>query len=167
MPLVETLISLSEWEERKKFVTFTADDEEALSWLRPMAEFFADEVVSDLYDILTRSDATKAFLTDESLVTGLKKTQTDYFIQLFAGNYGEEYLKNRLRIGEVHYKVGLPSSIYLATYTHYFMLIRPHIFEYLDNENDAFRVMDALAKLITLDETLAIDAYIEATVNQA
>lgn len=156
------LISTADWEARKQFVRFSDEDLEAISWISPMAEFFAGEVIEMLYGHLLSHEQSKVHLQDEALTERLKIAQSEYFIQLFAGEYGEAYLKTRLAIGRVHYQVGLPLSVYMSTYSMYYMLIRPHIFEYIDDEDDAFMVLDALAKLITLDETVAVDAYVDA-----
>lgn len=162
---MQTLITMKEWEQHKEFVGFTAADSEALAWLKPIAGHFVSEVVEALYEHLLSFDQTRRFLTNPELMALLRQSQSDYFLQLFDGEYGETYLQSRIHVGRIHYRVGLPLSTYMATYSHYFMLIRPHIFEYLDDEDMAFRSLDALAKLITLDEIVAVDAYIETMVN--
>lgn len=159
---MQTAITLEDWEQRKAFLGFSDNDVEALSWIQPMSGFFVNEVVETLYRYLHNFERTAAFLQDEVRLERLRSSQSQYFLELFAGDYGEAYLNSRIRIGLVHHQVGLPLSLYMATYSHYFMLIRPHIFEYIDDENEAFQVLDSLAKLITLDETVAVDAYVEA-----
>ena len=162
---MQTLITMKEWNQHKEFVGFTKADGEALSWLQPVAKIFVSEVVAALYKHLLSFEETRVFLTNDDLMALLREAQSDYFLQLFDGVYGEKYLKSRIHVGRIHYRVGLPLSIYMATYSHYFMLIRPYIFQYLEDERRAFRVLDALAKLITLDEIVAVDAYIETMLN--
>ena len=162
---MQTLITMQEWEQHKRFVGLTQDDVDAIVRLQPVAKNFVQEVVEALYEHLLSFNQTRSFLTSPELMGLLREAQSEYFLQLFAGDYGEKYLKSRIHVGRIHYRVGLPVSIYMATYSHYFRLIRPHIFEYLDDTEMAFRSLDALGKLITLDEIVAVDAYIETMVN--
>ena len=153
------MITSEEWQQYKDFVGFNDQDIEALGWVAEPSEFFVGEVIEYLYSFLTSSPMTRDYFTDQALLEHVKQAQTRYFLQLFQSDYDEQYLQSRIDVGIAHKKIGLPFTVYLATYSHYFMFIRPHIFEYIDDEDAAFKVMDAIAKLITLDEMVTSTAF--------
>lgn len=152
-------ISSTEWEARKAFVKFEDKDIQAIATIAPMAEFFAGEVVEWLYLHLFAHERSRQHLPLEN-IEGLKRMQGDYFLQLFSGVYDDGYLQSRIQVGVRHHQVGLPLDLFIETYSQYYLLIRPHVFEYLDDEDEAFRALDAISKLITLDQSVAVDAFV-------
>jgi len=153
------MFSIDKWTTFKAYINFTEEDETLLLDMKERSEFFVDEVIVNLYDILLNSPLTAEYFKDEAVLNSVKASQVQYFNQLFSGEYGEDYLLSRVKMAEVHKKLELPISLFIATYSHYFMLIRSYIFEYVHDEEHAFLVLDALAKLITLDEMVSAEIY--------
>ncbi len=157
------IASFNEWTEQKEFLNFTEEDEDYLKKLHPYAMDYADECVEILYAHLLKHNATKKFLTDEKTLNRLKLTQKAYFLDLTSGDYGEDYFNNRIKIGIVHHRIGLPPQLYLSTFCFYLQTIVPKIYGYPDLDMEtANKMFMALYKIINLDQELAISAYIHA-----
>jgi hypothetical protein len=157
-------VSEDTWEHRKAFVGFSPADEAILRELRPAALQYADEVMDELYARWLQLPELRRFFPDDAVLARLKKLQRQYFISLTAGEYGAAYLAHRLRVGEVHKRIGLTPEWYLGAYSIYMELILPRVlraFEY-DRVKQA-RAVTALTKLITLDQQLALVAYLGGT----
>jgi rsbT co-antagonist protein RsbR len=157
------IANFSTWEEQKRFINFTDKDAQALKKLHPYTLEYTDTFVDKLYDhLLAFADARK-FLSDEKVVARLKLAQKAYFVDLTAGNYGEEYFRSRIKVGIAHQRVGLPPRLYISTYGYYMQLFIPQIYETqrfeIDTANDIFM---GLQKIISLDQELAISAYIHS-----
>lgn len=158
-----TEVPLQEWERRKEFVGFTAEDARLLSELRPVAEAYADEEVEELYRRILRSEEAHAFFPDDATLHHVKTLQKEYFLGLTRGDYGKEYLANRLHIGRVHQRIGLSPRWYIGGYSIYLQLIFPRVMAaFAADEDKAQRMFTALLKLILLDQDLAITTYITA-----
>jgi rsbT co-antagonist protein RsbR len=154
-------ITMEEWKRRQAFVGFTDEDRELLLEIRLLASAYADNVMEELYRHFMAFDDSRAFFRDTTTLNRLKALQKKYFVELTAGDYGEEYLANRLRLGGVHKRIALPVHLYMGAYSIYKQVVFPRVlaaFEY--DRKKGVRVLQALIKIIDLDRALAIDAYL-------
>ncbi len=157
-------ITMTEWEQRKKFVGFTDEDAQLLQELGPVADMYVDEVVEGLYRQFLSFDETRAFFPDEATLRRVKALQRAYFLQLTQGNYGEAYLANRLHIGQVHQQIGLAPRWYMGAYSIYKQLAFPRVMTAFSHDAaKGQRIFLALLKIITLDTELAITTSIAAS----
>lgn len=153
-------VSLKEWERRKAFVGFSEQDIKNLIALQPVADNYVDEVMERLYEHFMSFDETRRFFTDPQVLNRVKAMQGDYFRALTRGDYGENYLKNRLHIGRVHQRIGLEPRWYMGAYAVYIQLVYARILEaFKDDLSVAHRAIISLLKLFTLDKELALTTY--------
>lgn len=154
-------ISLEEWERRKVFLGFDENDTVLLKELRPAAQSFVSSVVDELYEEFIRFKDTHELLRSDDTLNRVKRAQHGYFLELFDGEYGRDYLNTRLAIGRVHHRVGLAPEWYLGAYAHYMRLVRRPIMDVFAPDMDkGLQAIDALTKLIALDQSLAISTYL-------
>jgi rsbT co-antagonist protein RsbR len=157
-------VTVAEWERRKEFVGFGDEDARLLRDLRPLAEAYADEVVEGLYQQFMRFEETKAFFPDAATLNHVKAMQKQYFLGLTGGEYGEDYLVNRLHVGRVHQRIGLSPRWYIGAYSIYMQSVIPRVIAAFGSDaNRAQRTIIALLKAIKLDQELAITTYIAAS----
>jgi signal transduction histidine kinase len=168
--LTQNEITMEEWERRKQFVNFTQEDVKLLKQLHPLCLAHSSKIMEALYDWIMQFEETKKFIMTNEMLIHLKSVQEKYFLGLTAGDYGEQYLIGRLRIGRVHHKVGLEPRWYLGTYAIYIQLILREVMrEFQDKPNLILQMISALSKIFTLDQELAMVAYIrpiEDTIKQ-
>jgi len=151
-----------EFAERKRFSRLSDDDAKLLAELRPTFEREADRFVEEFYSHLQTSPALRPFLSEPATVKRLKSAQKRYLISLTRGDYGEDYARSRLRIGQVHERIGLDPQWYLGSYGLYMDLLLPTLHDHFrDDPGKALRASTALSKLLLLDMQLALDAYYE------
>ena len=151
-------VTPAEWERRKEFAGFKTEDAQALVDMRPIAEHCVDEVVEKLYTQFFRFEETQEFFQDQTTLERVQALQIQYFLGLFGGGYGEEYLANRLQIGRVHQRIGLEPRWYMGAYSNYLRTLIPRLTASLRPEQ-VNGSLSALLKLITLDMELAISTY--------
>ena len=152
---------MADWKARKDFLLFSEEEETALKALQPLMARHVDELVEAFYRHLLGFAETRKLLSDELITTRLKEAQKKYLLSLVAGQYDRDYQEGRLRIGQVHDRIGLTPQWYLGAYSLYLNLIRPLIFqEFRDQPVRLQEMMAALTKVIFLDIQLAIEAYI-------
>ena len=153
-------ITLRAFEVRKRFACFTERDAELVSKLRPVFERHADEQVDRFYEHLQQYPALTSLLDDPRTVQRIKGLQREYLLSLAGGEYGEDYGRNRLKIGRVHDRIGLEPEWFLGAYGLYLDLLIPMIHEHFaDDRERAVRASSALTKLMVLDMQLVLDAY--------
>jgi methyl-accepting chemotaxis protein len=153
-------LSLQEWETRKKFVNFTSKDEQALIGLRSKAEAYSGPVIEALYSWITQFPEAASYFPDSATLQRAKRAQSQYFTELTAGSYGDNYMQGRIRVGETHARLNLTTQWYMGMYGYYMSLIIPYIVDgYKDNLDGLKEALQAIMKLMMLDSELALYAY--------
>jgi rsbT co-antagonist protein RsbR len=148
---------------RKEFLEFGDDDVEVLKGLREIARKYADPVIDEFYRHIMSFDETKAYFRDPRVLERVKQLQKEYFIRLTEGEYGNDYVANRLRIGTIHERINLAPKWYLGMYNHYLRLVGSRLLEAFPGQPEkAFRSFLTLTKLVFLDIGLAVDTYVHA-----
>uniref|UniRef100_UPI003566D984 protoglobin domain-containing protein n=1 Tax=Halomonas sp. TaxID=1486246 RepID=UPI003566D984 len=148
---------------RKAFLEFTAEDVARLRALHATLQTLAPDFANAFYDHLLAFEETRRFIPDAVSVERLKLAQAVYFDSLTAGDYGPEYIANRLRVGVVHQRIGLEPKWYLGAYGKYLGELLLELWQRLGQDPEAFiNAYRALIKVVLLDMGLAIDTYIQA-----
>jgi len=147
--------------ELAEFFQYGAEERAALAGLAPHLEKHADNLVAAFYRHLLSFPETQKLLRDPEVTQRLLVKQREYLLSLAGPEIDEAYLEQRRRIGEVHARIGLEPRWYLGAYALYQSLLIPIL---LEQQADALRVrrsVAALQRLLKLDASLAIDAYME------
>jgi hypothetical protein len=82
--------------------------------LKGEAESRVDRLGEVFYKRLLAHPPTAEYFLDDKMVDHVRSKLQDWFIQLFQGDYNNDYVKSRLVIGEVHVRIGLPVRYPLA-----------------------------------------------------
>lgn len=93
-------------------MNLTAEEREALATVKEQALADAPQMVDAFYERLLAHPHTAEYLAGQ--VEHLRSTLENWFVQLFAGEYGQDYVQSRLKIGRVHVRIGLPVRYPLA-----------------------------------------------------
>ncbi|GAB3541748.1 hypothetical protein GCM10027343_12680 [Noviherbaspirillum agri] len=149
---------------RKDFLQFNDDDVARLKGINDLAEKYADDVIEEFYRHLMSFEETRQFFRDQQeLLAHVKNLQRAYFLRLTKGNYDQDYIENRLKIGKTHERIGLPVDSYLGMYNFYLRAVGARLFAtFKDDPQHALDAFLSLMKLTFLDIGLAIDTYIDS-----
>ncbi len=146
---------------RRAFLELGDEDIQELLSINELAKEYADPVIEAFYKHLLSFEETRVFFQDPELLKRVKHAQKAYFSSLTQGHYDKVYIKDRLKIGAVHERIGLPVKAYLGMYNFYVRNVANHLFEaYKDVPGKALRVYLSLLKVVFLDIGLTIDTYI-------
>lgn len=161
--LTETSISSEEVQRRKAFLEFTDQDVAMLEGINDLATQYAESMIDEFYGHLMAFEETRAFFSDADLLRHVKELQKAYFMRLTQGHYDQDYIANRIKIGQVHEHVGLPVKSYLGMYCFYLRAVMKRLRdEFGETPERALEVFNSLMKLTFFDIGLAIDTYIES-----
>jgi rsbT co-antagonist protein RsbR len=148
---------------RKEFLEFGRQDVQTLKGLREIAQKYAGPVIEEFYRHILAFEETRSFFQDPKVLERVKQLQKEYFLALTEGEYGADYVANRLRIGTVHERVGLAPKWYLGMYNFYMRAVASRLMEaFPQDPAAAFSSFLSLMKLVFMDIGLAVDTYIYA-----
>ncbi len=155
-------IDAEELERRKQWLGFTAEDEDRLLALDPLAQRYADEVIEELYEhFLANAEMARFFATTEE-VERVKGLQRAYFRRLTQGGYDIDYAADRIGIGATHQRIGLDIKWYLGAYSFYIRAVTSRIAAAFNDPAAGLAHWHSLKKLMFLDIGLALDSYTAA-----
>jgi rsbT co-antagonist protein RsbR len=165
MPDYMEILKLDEEELKRRLAFFELKEEdfERLKTLKPFAEHWTHDITEGLYELIMGHPESKAFFPDQATLNRVKKMQNSYFMELFSGKCDLNYVRDRLRVGSTHERIGMPPKFYLGAYRRYFGLIHTRLLDYFkgDGEESA-KALSSIRKIIFFDMALAIDTYIAA-----
>ena len=143
---------------RKEFLEFTDSDIALLTALHASLEAQRDPFSDAFYRHLQQFPRLLPLLGNAEKLAHLRHTQSVYFSQLTEGEYGPDYVEQRLRVGRVHQQVGLTTQWYVGAYRKYLHELLPGIYRLLGNDVEkCIATFSALLKIVFFDMELAID----------
>ncbi len=147
--------------KRKDYLGITAEDEVRLREVHAHLQAYSQEIADRFYEFLLSHPHTRAMLSEPGLIDRLKQLQKKYFSELTAGTYDIEYFENRLRVGQTHNRVGLAPEWYLGAYNKYLQIVSDVLSRAFKSAHARYlRAITSVTKIIYLDMSLALDAYI-------
>ena len=159
------ILKLDDEECRRRlgFFELTDEDFRRLTSLRSFAERWTHEITEGLYELIMKHQESRSFFPDDATLARVKRLQNAYFIHLFSGIYDLNYVRDRLRVGSAHERIGMPPKLYLGAYRRYLALIHEKLRNHFEgNEAESAKAIETIRKIIFFDMALAIDTYIAA-----
>lgn len=146
--------------ERKWYLEITAADEERLKAAHPLIQARAGEIIERFYEYLLAHEHTRKSLSSPGLIERLKPLQLEYFFRLTSGDYGPAYFEDRIRLGQVHHRIGLSPEWYIGAYLKYLHIVSEVLRTAFGRDQERFfQTSLSLTKIIYLDMGLTLDAY--------
>jgi rsbT co-antagonist protein RsbR len=159
------ILKLDDDELRKRLAFYELADEDfkRLTSLKPFADRWTHEITEGLYELIMGQPESREFFPDQATLARVKKMQNSYFLGLFSGSYDLNYVRDRLRVGMAHERIGMPPKLYLGAYRRYLALIHARLLDHFKgNTEETIRALESIRKIIFFDMALAIDTYIAA-----
>ncbi|MEK4253738.1 globin-coupled sensor protein [Ureibacillus sp. FSL K6-2830] len=99
-----------------KLIHLTEEDLNLLTCIKPYIEKSIEEIVDTFYDALSSIPQLKSIINQHSTVERLKKTLSVHILEMFSGKINEEFIQKRMRIAQVHLKIGLLPKWYIGAF---------------------------------------------------
>jgi rsbT co-antagonist protein RsbR len=160
-PFEGTDVTHSEIEKRREFLAIDELDVKRLGEIREFAHENVEGIVEEFYSHLLSFPQTAAFFRDPKVLARVKQAQTRYFLDLVGGSYGDDYVRNRLKIGRLHQNIDLGFDVYLGAYRRYLdSFLRRLLAAFTHDTEKAIEGYLSMLKLVFLDISLAADTYL-------
>jgi signal transduction histidine kinase len=122
-------------------------------------------IIDRFYERLMTYEPLREIVAKHTTTSRLKGTLRHYLVQIFSGDFDEQYAHERVNVGLTHDRVNLPLIWYLGMFSvlehMVFDAMQPHYENKLLKE--WISVQNAVSKLIKFDQLLAVDAYVTAS----
>ncbi|WP_207887573.1 bifunctional diguanylate cyclase/phosphodiesterase [Pseudomonas sp. 30_B] len=148
-------LSMTEIEQRLEYLNWGEDDARRLNGRAVDLDLCHRQFIERLYDHLRDYPHLGAILADPATLERLKRSQFEYYRQLWDAPQSADYVRDRLRIGLVHQQVGVELKWYLGAYRLYL----EHMLDELLGDAPEAPAFSSLLKRVFFDMSLAIDTY--------
>lgn len=160
-------ITKREIDRRKEYLNLSVADCSALVSLRKLIGENIEEIVEQFYTKILPFNEMDRVIGDAETLRRLKNHQRNYILSLFDGQYDEDYVHSRLRIGVVHKRIGVDPKFYVSAVYNLSAILRNIVI--LNNKKDCkecdFNV-SAIEKVIMFDLSLTFDTYINSLMDE-
>ncbi|RAR44837.1 globin-coupled sensor protein [Paenibacillus sp. MDMC362] len=146
--------------KRRQQLEYIGLDEQGLDLLANHRDVFAkvvEEVVNRFYAQIGTQPHLMQIIERTSTVERLKETQRVYWMSLAAGRVDDAYISERIKIGQVHSRIGLKTDYYLGSYMVYLDIATDLLKQIVPDQ--WIQVVHALSKMFNLDSQLVLEAY--------
>lgn len=161
-------ITSREISRRKQYLGLSDKDAQTLESLRSTIFKNVDEICEQFYECLLAYDEMDEIIGDSETLNRLKNYQRNYILTLFEGQYDEEYIQSRLRIGLVHRRIGVDPKYYISAVFHLNQILKNFVVKAAQNNcmlcQESLLAVD---KILNFDLTLVVDTYIDSLMDNA
>ena len=124
----------------------------------------ADTIVENFYDSVAGIEEFRNLVNASSDAAKLKDTQRRYLLSLGVGFDTFRYFEERLSIGLVHQRVGVPQGLYQCSFQALQNLLIRSIPQQIRQHDSSFEEMiHFILKISALDMSLAVESYVAAS----
>lgn len=157
-------LSDEEIDLRKRWLELGQEDEQLLKDdIDHLVSGQIDQLIESMYSHFLSFEDTKSFFPDQQTLQRAQKAQHQYFERLTKGDYGSQYVHDRLRVGSTHQRIELDPKWYIGAYNRVCSWMFPRLVSaFHSNETKLSKSLLALLKIVFFDMGLAIDSYINA-----
>jgi two-component system, LuxR family, sensor kinase FixL len=149
------------YREMQRYVGWTDGDARRIAGLWPLVEPHVRDLIDDFYaEIQRHPDALRVITGGEEQIERLAATLRQWLAQLLAGQYDEEYMARRWKVGYRHVEIGLSqrfTSLALSRLRNGIM--RCVCANWRGPVEELASSLGSLNKLLDLDHALIQDAY--------
>jgi diguanylate cyclase (GGDEF)-like protein len=166
----EKLITAESIAQRKRYLEFSEADIDLLNQIHQYlerSEAIVESFLESFCQHMLSFPELKKILPDESAIDLFKGLQAEYFMRTTAGDYGDDYISNRLKFGYTHQRVGLEPRWFSGTYRKYLSFVLPILHErFGDDSNKLIATYDAILKVVFFDMDLTLDTYFHSSMQK-
>jgi rsbT co-antagonist protein RsbR len=159
--LSEMGITEAEIHARLQAVRFSQQDCQRIRGLQEVLERSADTATMQFIDYLKDSVEIQPLLKNGQLVEEIRRLKKAHILAMAAGEYGTEYVQQRIELGLIYSAIGLDVKWFLGAFHHLMRTIGLEILRSAKDEPaEAFQSFLTLKKIAFFDLALVVDTLI-------
>ncbi|WNS42794.1 globin-coupled sensor protein [Paenibacillus sp. MMS20-IR301] len=157
--ILHTLDGHDELNEQMRMIDLTEEDLRLLRLMKPVVEQEIDYITDQFYNTVLGVNKLEAIILEHSSIERLKKTLREHIIEIFDGNVNEEYIAKRLRIANIHKRIGLEPKWYLSAFQNLQNVFIAVIYNEAHRDVERVKLVRTVTKLLNLEQQLVLEAY--------
>lgn len=154
-----TLDGHDDLNEQMRMIDLTEEDLRLLRLMKPVVERRIDDITDQFYNTVLGVNKLEAIILEHSSIERLKKTLREHIIEIFDGNVNEEYIAKRLKIANIHKRIGLEPKWYLSAFQNLQNVFITAIYNEAHTDVERIKLVQTVTKLLNLEQQLVLEEY--------
>ncbi len=151
-----------EIEKRKTLFELSDEDVRILRSCRRKIVDHLDWAINEFYTKQIDDPEIALIIGDAETLSRLSRAMRGYIVELFSGTYDDDYVNSRLRVGKIHWRIGVTPKFFLSALRRLFVVLSSIIEDTAGSPEEARRQKEAILKVLFFDSQLVFDTYINA-----
>ena len=148
-------------ERRKQIVGLMPADVERISTIREVMLRQLDDYVAAFFDHLASLDEARTLLENRALAERARHLKREHLLGLVSGDYGSQYVEQRLELGLLYATAGLETRVFLGAFLNLLKHIGTQVMRHADRPAmEAFDAFASLKKVAFFDLGLIVDVLV-------
>ncbi|MCI1882412.1 MAG: globin-coupled sensor protein [Sporolactobacillus sp.] len=146
--------------DKLNMLNLTTTDLRWLKLMRPYIRKQIEGIAHDFYAKFSRIDRLKTIIERYSSIEKLSRTLAMHVMDFFAGTIDNAFIERRVRVGKMHFRIGLTPSDYMGAFNQLQSAIS-HIVRQTVGEDhrSAQRIIRAVTKIICFEQQVVLEVY--------
>lgn len=149
----------SDLQKQIEMIHLTCEDLRIVQSLKPVVNQNINNIVNQFYDNLAVEKQLTRIIQDHSSIDRLKQTLKTHIVEIFDGNVNENFINKRIKIAEVHVKIGLKPKWYMSAFQSLNLSLIELIKTEITDKEHCVNSIEAVSKLLNLEQQIVLDAY--------
>ena len=115
------------------------------------------EFIRRFYEWMETLPEYEEFFQDGAVEEHVKEMLVDYWERFFSASLDEAYVEERVRVGEVHARIGLSMPLYLRSMDKAFRILTQDLYDDSLGPDTYTAALHSIVKLVHLDTTFVLD----------
>lgn len=145
----------------KSHYGFTPDDARKLARIKPVMEKYGDEFITEFYEYIKNFEEAYIFLKDSATIKRHQSALKMWFINLFGGNYGDQYLSGLNKVGMVHVRINLHAHYVNAAFHFVKLFCRKVLRKEITDKEECLDLEGPVEKILDINLDIFTSSYIE------
>lgn len=146
---------------RRKIVGLEASTLPRIEAIKDLVTKNVDEYVAAFFNHLASLDEGRPLFTNQAILQTARQLKRKHLVAMVQGEYGMEYVEQRLELGSLYAKVGLDTRVFLGAFHMLLKQIGDTIMEqFQQTPIDGFENFMALEKVAFFDIGIIIDIMV-------
>ncbi|WP_068775682.1 globin-coupled sensor protein [Paenibacillus sp. FJAT-26967] len=145
--------------QQVRMIGLTQEDMLVLRAVQPLIAEHIDVIVEAFYQSVLNVQSLKKIIEDQSTVERLRQTLREHLIEMFSGRVDADFIAKRLRIAEVHQRIGLAPKWYMGAFQNLQNAFLQLIHNLFPHGQDSLQLITVVSKLLNFEQQLVLEAY--------
>lgn len=151
-----------EIEKRKQLFDLKGEDVAILLSCKSAVIERLDWAIDEFYARQVDDPEIALIIGDAETLSRLKGAMRNYIVELFGGVYDNDYVNSRLRVGKVHWRIGVTPKFFLSALRRLNVVLCAIMDEISETPIELHARKEAIQKILFFDSQLVFDTYINA-----